>query len=371
MSDENILSLSDESKAMMRNYAMVAGFFAFFLAGIINVVCLFGRKTVLETLGPTGDMAIYIVTGSVLILSGIILALLHKRDQVSITFLIIAMVIMFMAFKTMFPVIPSQFSGVGIMAFLVGFMMLITKNEQRIICSLLLLPTPIFILIGLCCMGAGVDMTTALMVAAVGLLISVLASLYAILAIGLENPKIPGYEMLVADEEDESKDGVPVHFKVSGAILGYMTLTLPMITAILYHLHASGMTVEACSYIDFFTGLMLVLYGLIMLVAGRMRFTPFLLIMLGASIALAGYIGANSWIICIIMVILGIICVFRFEERMLLGVALIMYGVSWLFADQAIFATVDAVSIFINIIPVAILTYISFALCSNGRLQIW
>ncbi len=371
MSDENILNLSDESKTMIRNYAMVAGFFAFFLAGSINVVCLFGRKTVLETIGPAGDMALYIVTGSLLLLSGIILALLHKRDQVSITFLLLAMVMMFMAFKTMFPIIPSQFSGVGIMAFLVGFMMLITKNEQRVICSLLLMPTPIFILIGLCCMGAGVDMTTALMVAAVGLLISVISALYAILAIGLDNPIFPGYDMLIADEVDESNDGVPVHFKVSGAILGYMTLALPMITAILYHLHASGMTVEACSYIDIFAGIMLMIFGPIMLVAGRMRFTPFLFMMLGASITIAGLIGASAWVVCIIMIILGVICVFRFEERMLLGMALILYGLSLLFADQSIFATVDAVSIFINIIPVAILTYISFALCSNGRLQIW
>jgi len=371
MSDENILSLSDETKSMMRNYAMVAGFFAVFIVCIINVVCLLGGKTLVETVGTSGDIAIYVIITVMLMISGIVLALLHKRDQVSITFLFMAMVMVFMAFRRIFADIPDEFLGVGIVMLLIGIMMLITKNEQRVICSLMILPAPIFLVIGMCCLGAGMDITTALKVASIGLLITALAALYAVFAIGLENPKFPGYEMFVADENDESKDGVPVHFKISGAILGYMTLTIPMFTAMLYSLHVSGMTQEVCSYMDIFAGLMLAVFGIVMLVAGRMRFTPFLFMILGVSLAIAGLVGANSWIICIIMVILGIICVFKFEERMLLGTALILFGLSWLFADQAIFSTVEAVSIFINLIPAVILTCISFALCSNGKLQIW
>lgn len=366
MSDESIINLSDSTKATMRNYAMVAGFMAILIAASIDMTRYISGSS------PSMQVIMYkSVISIALILFGSILAFLHKRDLVAITFLMIGLTasLSIMGVAVYESASYGFFDAYSIVAIIIGSAMLFTRNEQKYICAaILILPSIITLISGLAFNANSIDHSTMMSINAMGKMIWVVICIYAVLCIGLENPKFPGYRMLTADEEDETKDGSPVHFKVSGSILGYMLLMIPGLTCIFYKLNLFGMGIADIQTCDCSCGLLLIVVGFLMLVAGRMKFTPFMFMMLGMILVVPSTEQIN-WLFTVFFIIVGIICIFRTDRRILVGVAIIMNGLALLFTDEGVLPN-DAAILLFSAIAFIIYAYVCFALCSDNRLKL-
>jgi len=362
MSDESIISLSDESKSGLRNYVMAAGFIAMFVfATIVASINLCGQTTY-QYFG-SHNVLIATIFFLVLLSLGITLAMLHKRDLVSITFILIGISIFLPQFGAQFYGGFTSYSMIAIVL-ICGVMFLFTRNEQRIACSTLL------ILRGLMFITVLLPEYNYGLVAAISI-ITALVTAYFALAICLENPKMPLYNILTADESDESKDGSPVHFKVTGSILGYMLFSAAMLSAILYYAKIDDVSIMGTFATESVCGMMLIVTGFIMLVAGRMRFTSMLFIMLGTVTSTTVFMTDISYISCLFYFLIAAICIFKKDRRLYVGVAIFFYGLTYL-VSGAIGGTADTagLSLVLNLIPFLILMFVCLGLCSDGRIKL-
>jgi len=368
MSDESIINLSDSAKTTVRNYAMVAGFMALFIYTTIHTAVFLsvgGSPTIQDY---TFFRAIIAVA---LIMFGSILAFVHKRDLVSITFIMMGLGLLLVVMGTVLSggILTGLSYSYMAVAVILAVAMLFTRNEQRFVCAAVLIPGYAISLIGgLACSADIIDASALMSMHAAGSVITALVSVYCALCIGLENPRFPGYILLTADEEYEICDGRPVHFKVSGSILGYSLIMVPIMACIfrsfgLFNMTISDLGASFCS-----CGLLLIFTGFLMLVAGRMKFTPFMFMMMGILMALIPMVQV-PWLYTVSFIIVGILCLFRADRRIIVGAAVILYGLDFLFEVYGPLAN-EAVSLAINIVQFVIFTYVCFALCSDDRLKL-
>jgi len=368
MSDESIINLSDSTKATMRNYAMVMGFMTLF---IYSAIVAMTHLSLIEL----SQSQLYIsraIIAIALMISGSILAFLHKRDLVSITFLLISVnaSLNITGFALFGSTTLGFFLSFEIVAILLGIAMLFTRNEQKYICSAVLIPKYTIALISDIAFYepiACIDASTYMTMKAVGWMIIALVSVYAVLCIGLENPRFPGYGLLTADEDYEICDGSPVHFKVSGSVLGYMLLMIPLLTIIFYKLNLFNVGAPDIMACNGSCGILLFFVGFLMLIAGRMKFTPFMFMMLG--IILAVPVEGARWLFTISFIIIGILCIFRSDRKILVGIAIILHGLLLLFTNNSVLPN-DAVLLILSTITFVIFAYVCFALCSDDRLKL-
>jgi len=349
MSDESILNLSDSTKAMMRNYAMVAGFFAIFIHSML--IACFGFTGGESSFAPS-----YIVS-AILLISGTVLVLLHKRDMTAIMFMMIGT--SYLSFAIGFSVFGMRpFAALQILMLVFGVMFLLTKNEQKWICAALM------ILYGLNFITFGEGIQNPQLISACIAVPSAILSGYAGLCIGLESPRFPGYSLLTADEADETKDGEPAHFKIMGSVLGYFLYSAAMFGSAMFYIGGDGTSLDRVIAMETICGTMLILVGLLMLIAGRMRFTPFMFIMLGTVTSLSFFLGDLIYLSFVFSLVVGLLCIFRKDRRLLVGVAVIMYGLTYALSAMIIDSNAGALFI-LNIIPFLILMYVSYALITQ------
>ncbi len=362
MSDESIISLCDKSRSELRNYVMAAGFIAMFVFATIVAGINLGGHTTYQFFG-THNVLIATVFFLILVSLGITLALLHKRDLVSITFILIGISIFLPQFGAQFYGGFTAYSMIAIVL-ISGVMFLFTRNEQRYSCSLLLILRGLMFIIVL------LPEYNYTYVAILSIITAVVTAYFA-LAISLENPMMPLYKMLTVDENDESQDGSPVHFKVTGSILGYMLFSAAMLSSVLYYAKIDDISVMGVFATESVCGMMLIVTGFIMLVAGRMRFTSMLFIMLGVVTSTTVFMMEISYICCLFYFLIAAICIFRKDRRLYVGVAIFFYGLTYL-VSAAVGGTADTagLSLVLNLIPFLILMYVCLALCSDGRLKL-
>jgi len=360
MSDESIINLCDESKSAMRNYVMAAGLVALFVFSLIVADINIRGYTTYEFLRANNIIfaSIFFV---VLLSLGIILALLHKRDLVSITFILLAMSIFLPQFGAYF---FGGFTGYAMIAIVLisGIMFLFTRNEQRIACSTLL------ILRGLMFGSALMPSYSHEFVAVLSIIMAIVCAYFAIVIV-LGNLKLPLYSMLTVDETDSSKDGSPVHFSVTGSILGYMLFSAAMLSSVLFYCGVDDVSIKACYATEAVCGLMLIVTGFIMLVAGRMKFTSMLFIMIGIVTSTTMMIMGTSHICFLFYLLIAIFCFFKEDRRILVGLAVLIYGLTYPIS-ASVGGDIFALSVVLNLAPFLILMYVCLALCSDGRLKL-
>jgi len=357
MSDESIINLSDSTKATMRNYAMVAGFMVLFIYAMAQMLYYFSIDYSLF-IGTNHKIFRAIISCS-LVLLGSVLAFLHKRDLIAITFLLMGLYNACTLFGPLFGTMSHGWSCPYLIVMVIlGIAMLFTRNEQKYFCALILIPGNILRL-------ARYALDLPREVTGIGLVIIALVSLYAVLCIGLENQRLPGYRLLTADESNESEDGSPVHFKISGSILGYSLLMVPAVALILFRLNLLGIKNADLQSIGMICGLMLIFVGFLMLTAGRMKYTPFMFTMLGITMAIQQILGVG-WMIAIFLLIIASLCIFRSDKRILVGTSVLIWAINVLLLETA----PNGVVIALTTVFLIVLTYVCFALCSDNRLKL-
>ncbi len=358
MSNESIVNLSNEMKADLRRYVTMSGFFLMFVMHLIALV------NILKTGSATyaGYNVIEIIISDFVLIIGVILALLHKRDLFALFFIL---------FSAMTLVI--QHSGeasviaVDLIFFPLALMFLITRNEQAKILSALC------VLIGLQVLR-NVDGMMAVTIMCVGF-IAILCGYFALI-LGCEKFKFRLYDILVADEDDESNDGTPVHFKTVGSVLGYLLIAV-MPLAEIVQLLTDGVIVSAYSEnLSMVIGLMMVIVGFVMLVAGRMRFTPIMFWMIGVLFLIHPFCGdiTVGWFIGLVMI--AVLIMLHGESRKMAGCTLIFYILGLIFGyaycqTGANSVPLLACSVLMFAVSFIICEYICFALSSNGKLKLY
>lgn len=353
MSDESIVTLSEETKNMMRNYAMFAGFFTTFITYLF-VLTMDPEKMTYDWYQTY--MMLGIVGNLLGILFGTILAFLHKRDLVAIYF-IIQSVLGLITFEYMSVDTTVLVCGVSL---ILGVMFLFSGNEQKWIVSIL----------SIIC---GLDMFSLWMEDAVmfemilGAAIAAITG-YCSFVLVCEKWKLPLYNLLTADLEDESADGTPVHFKTTGSIMAYILIATSQIGYLLYYTNA-GFGMEWALTLGSICGGCLVLISIMMLVAGRMKSTPFIF-MAAAFTMIASATMENFLVYAVTFLFLGAVMLVRKDSRILTALMFLVMGFSSLFGSSLGIIDNLTVSAILNVIPAIIAVYLSFALTSDGKLPL-
>jgi len=358
MSDESVVNLSNDTKADLRRYFTMSGFFLMFVLQLIALV------NVLKTGNAVyaGYECIEIILAISILVSGVVLALLHKRDLFALFFILFAVMTIIIRYAG-----DSSVIAVDLIFFPLAVMFLITKNEQAKVLSVLC------ILIGLL-VFRNVNGMDAVIIADLGFL-AILPGYFALI-LGCEKFKFRLYDILVADEDDESNDGMPVHFKTVGSILGYLLIAI-MPLAEIAQLLTDGVIISSYSEnLSMVIGLMMVIVGFVMLVAGRMRFTPIMFWMIGTLFLIHPYCGdiTVGWFICLVMI--ALLIMLHGESRKMAGCTLIFYMLGLIFGyayceTGANSVPLMACAVLMFVISFILCEYICFALHSNGKLKLY
>lgn len=348
MRQDSVLFMSGDTRSDMRNYAMVAGYFALFALSLFMVICLFRGDLDFNTNDLEKEYVhIMLATTTVLILSGVSLAILHKRDLTAITFILLSV-------WPLTCVVGGTYAGIipiGIIFVIFGLIVLTTKDEQRWFSGFLLVITgvkSIMVLINQIPIAGYLD------------IVLMLIALYACIAIMHERKAMPFRNLLTADEKGKD-DGEQIYFKNSGSALGYALFASVLTGYALTRLQVGNITMVDCSWIEQIAGVLLIALSLIMLIAGKMRFTPFMFMMAGIGMFAAG--ADEYWLQAGIFMLIGIMTLMHRDPKVLPGVVFFIYGLFMIvlgFTNGAFdFSTLASqIAIVVDIVLIAILMYV-------------
>lgn len=340
--------MDEIAKTEMRNYSSALGYL------VIATITFLTALTLTSGIEWFPNV-VTIMTMTILLLSGIILIILQKRDLTALTFLMIAMLYFFISFGDGFATWSSAI--VGIVFLLFGCVILTAADTKKYYLSLL----PF--LYGLNLVSAPFLAGTTFDVAIVILI--TLVSVYFTFAVSCEKISLPGGDALKKD--------VVTNFKTSGSILGYLLFTLnALLWSAYYFFGEEALPVEQCLTLDSVCGLMMILTGILLFAVAKMRFTPVMFLALGFLI----YIGAFvtdvllNYPIGLMFIVLAIMAFLRNEDRNFVGIMLFIYGISYLFA-AAFGEIVSFAAGIINIIPAFMALYLAFAIVNPKKLPLF
>ena len=352
--------MNEIAKNEMRNYLSTAGFFVFALSSVIVSAQLLGRETTgfLEA-ASNAD----IILSVLLLLVGILLAVLGKRDLTAISFL------MFGSLKLLL-IIPSIQTSVQLSeAFFVNAIL----QSFFLILALILLTAkdkakyPLAFLIGLEGIFNFVMYANNISSMVIGysrLLLAVLA-LYFAFACASERFTLPLGKTLTAEQETD--------FKKSASALGYLTISASMaVWAFFYLFKASDGVSEMIYSADGVYAFLMVLVGILLFAVAKMRFTPVMFLLAGALLAVSSVIGDSfEFIIGILFIVLGLFAVLRTESRILPGLMFVIYGISYFIVPVAAGAGITILAVIVNGLPAVIGLYLAVATFSQKKLPLF
>lgn len=227
--------MEELQKTEMRNYAMVAGFptiATYFLLYLMQIY------TGLQT-GSIPDLGTAtLATAIVLILAGVILVILRKRDVSAVTFLMTGMLYAFFFFN------PGLGNAtllciIGVIFLILALIILTSPDTTKYL--MCVIPA----LIGLrLVLGTGYDPINGAQLVIAGVL--VLVCLYFALAAAAERVALPLGKVLRADTATD--------FKASGSVLGYLLFALPLSAYAVYYFLPGSFGHEGLLYLDSVTG---------------------------------------------------------------------------------------------------------------------
>lgn len=344
--------MDENAKNEMRNYLSAAGFFVFAVSTLaIGVSYLSG------TIGAE-QKNITIISTLLLLLVGVLLAVIGKRDLTAITFLMLGSIKLLM--------LATGFVSPGINIILYLFLLilavilLIAKDKAKY---------PLAILIALQALFTTVSYiipSEEIMSSVFGytrLILTVIALYYAF-ACASERICFPCSKILTADQETD--------FKKSASALGYLTISASMLVWAIYYLFNKSEIVANTIYaLDGVYAALLILVSILLFAVAKMRFTPVMFLLAGSLLAVSSVIGATSeFILGILFIVLGIFAVLRTESRILPGLMFVVYGVSYFIGPVAASAGIMILAVAVNGIPALIALYLAVATFSQRKLPL-
>lgn len=344
--------MDENAKNEMRNYLSAAGFFVFAVSTLaIGVSYLSG------TIGAE-QKNITIISTLLLLLVGVLLAVIGKRDLTAITFLMLGSIKLLM--------LATGFVSPGINIILYLFLLilaviLLTAKDKA--------KYPLAILIALQALFTTVSYiipSEEIMSSVFGytrLILTVIALYYAF-ACASERICFPCSKILTADQETD--------FKKSASALGYLTISASMLVWAVYYLFNKSEIVANTIYaLDGVYAALLILVSILLFAVAKMRFTPVMFLLAGSLLAVSSVIGATSeFILGILFIVLGIFAVLRTESRILPGLMFVVYGVSYFIGPVAASAGIMILAVAVNGIPALIALYLAVATFSQRKLPL-
>ncbi|MBO5367773.1 MAG: hypothetical protein IJD66_03195 [Methanocorpusculum sp.] len=344
--------MDENAKNEMRNYLSAAGFFVFAVSTLaIGVSYLSG------TVGAE-QKNITIISTLLLLLVGVLLAVIGKRDLTAITFLMLGSIKLLM--------LATGFVSPGINIILYLFLLilaviLLTAKDKA--------KYPLAILIALQALFTTVSYiipSEEIMSSVIGytrLILTVIALYYAF-ACASERICFPCSKILTADQETD--------FKKSASALGYLTISASMLVWAIYYLFNKSEIVANTIYaLDGVYAALLILVSILLFAVAKMRFTPVMFLLAGSLLAVSSVIGATSeFILGILFIVLGIFAVLRTESRILPGLMFVVYGVSYFIGPVAASAGIMILAVAVNGIPALIALYLAVATFSQRKLPL-
>ena len=344
--------MDENAKNEMRNYLSAAGFFVFAVSTLaIGVSYLSG------TVGAE-QKNITIISTLLLLLVGVLLAVIGKRDLTAITFLMLGSIkLLMLATGFVSPVVNII---LYLFLLILAVILLTAKDKAKY---------PLAILIALQALFTTVSYiipSEEIMSSVLGytrLILTVIALYYAF-ACASERICFPCSKILTADQETD--------FKKSASALGYLTISASMLVWAIYYLFNKSEIVANTIYaLDGVYAALLILVSILLFAVAKMRFTPVMFLLAGSLLAVSSVIGATSeFILGILFIVLGIFAVLRTESRILPGLMFVVYGVSYFIGPVAASAGIMILAVAVNGIPALIALYLAVATFSQRKLPL-
>ena len=356
--------MNEIAKNEMRNYLSAAGFFVFALAILVFCVNFLSQTTENNT---SFMMGTDIVCSTLLLLVGVLLAVLGKRDLTAITFLMFGSIKLLMTTATLIGIsvgdgVDFFFVNAALQIFIIilSLILLTAKDKAKY---------PLALIIGLYGISNFIGFLSPvnLMIPILGyshLIIAVIALYYA-LACASERFILPLGKTLTAEQETD--------FKKSASALGYLTIAASMaVWAFYYIFNASEIVADIIYGLDGVYALLMILVGILLFAVAKMRFTPVMFLLAGALLAVSSVIGDSfEFIIGILFIVLGLFAVLRTESRILPGLMFVIYGISYFIVPVAAGAGITILAVLVNGLPALIALYLAVATFSQKKLPLF
>ena len=358
--------MNETAKNEMRNYLSAAGFCIFALSSLIVAARFLS--------GETGGFfqaaqAADIILSVLLLLIGVLLAVLGKRDLTAISFL------MFGSLRILVRILFTTNQISVTLAEL--FSICIILQSFFIILALILLTAkdkakyPLALLIGL--EGIFNVVNNIIQVSISGItvgygysrIILAVLALYFAFACASERIILPLGKTLTAEQETD--------FKKSASALGYLTISASMaVWAFFYLFKASDGVAQLIYSADGVYAILMILIGVLLFAVAKMRFTPVMFLLAGALLAVSSVIGDSfEFIIGILFIVLGLFAVLRTESRILPGLMFVIYGISYFIVPVAAGAGITILAVLVNGLPALIALYLAVATFSQKKLPLF
>jgi len=352
----NINYMEEFQKTEFRNYLTAAGLLL--IAFQLGILVLNGvSSSVFSLFGVS--LTPMTVVGIVILIIGILLAIVGKRDLAAISFLLTGASSLCFLFGAQSTSASIIFAALQILFALVILSSVDRQKFVFFVYNLLLGLTIIF-------KTAGINA----IVGQILVLVTILISLYFALAAGFEKLHIPGHVLMTEDQKTS--------FKESGSAIGYAIFaTIAGSWAVAYVFGAIGNLPMYASVAGVLPGLegllgfILVGIGILLFAIGKMRFTPVMFMAMGtAAIVVSFSSGLMIYAVGGFFVVLGFFAILRGESRILPGIMLIVYGCTDFFSVMVGGTTNPILSVILNGIPCIIALYLAFATMSQKRLPL-
>ena len=347
--------MDEFQKTEARNYLIAGGLL---LAGILCLVSVLSGDKFFNATAISMPCAI---GGVILIIIGIVLLALQKRDLAGVSFIIMGAA----HFLTMFNA-PDSYMVLSLAraaALVWGIVLLFSKDKQKWVFA------PLSILLGLFFIirPYSADISAMGTLLYVVFIASAVIAIYFALAAGFERIRLPGRNLLTSDETTD--------FKKAGSSIGYALFGTAVLCYGLLYCSIPGYSVsgEAIQGLSIGLGLLLILFGILLFAIGKMRFTPVMFILMGSAEMIASFsTGPMMYAMGALVIVTGLFAILRKESRILPGLMLIFYGVTYFFSaivGGVVGTPID--SAVLNFIPAAIALYLAIATLSQRKMPLF
>lgn len=360
MTDNSVLT--ENKIARTRDFATVTGFMVIFIYTTILVACMAKNLVILEVYGEN-KLFLTLVPFMVLVFAAGILA--WSKDR----YLVAAMFIMF-GYGMLAPMFPVVIFGEEVMSTLaVGIVMIIfalalisARRKQDFLCAIIL------ILMGATCIIYDYwnDISFAKELAMSFCIVITIIAAYCIFSYSIGSTKLPGYRFFTGSGGFENQED----FRETSVALGFMIMSVSMLASSLHYLSIGDITPNQMAGMETATGVTLLILSVIMILTIHSKFMPFLFLMLGVTMTLTAFITEIGQVLCVFMLLIGLICFVRNDGKTMAGIAIILYGFTYLISAQFVDNGNAMLSSVLNIIPCLIMFYLTFAYLSEKELPI-
>ena len=357
--------MNETEKNEMRNYLSAAGFFVFVLSTLF--ICTDALSRVFGSGGATTLFSVGVTCSLLILLFGILLAVLGKRDLTAITFLMLGSAKLLLEVTGMYLLTSGNVAELSfinvilqISLIILALILLTAKDRAKY---------PLAFLVGLQGVSTivGYLMPSEILGSVLGyshIILAVIALYYAF-ACASERISLPLGKTLTAEQETD--------FKKSASALGYLTISASMaVWAFFYLSNASDIVADIIYALDGIYAILMVLVGVLLFAVAKMRFTPVMFLLAGALLAVSSVIGDSfEFIIGILFIVLGLFAVLRTESRILPGLMFVIYGISYFIVPVAAGAGITLLAVIVNGLPAVIALYLAVATFSQKKLPLF